>query len=190
MSGKALRRALRKWRARQPLCTAFGMPPFTPYLACSFSDCLFFLLSASESLHFCSQHLSFVFPVMEQNHLVLWSVSHWIDLLTSTGARAIIPAHGLVCRWSRGRGEILVKPFLSPIHPCPVLFAFVQGSFFTCSAQSMPDSHCSHAPLAQKVMCRFEIQFRNYPFIFHLHVLNKFPSIVSKTSLFLHISSE
>lgn len=90
-------------------------------------------------------------------------------------------------------GETLFTPIPPFLGPFPVPFAFVQDSSFTCSAQSMPltliaPTHLFLAP--HLVVCCFETQFRNYPFMFHLHVLGKFPSTVSKMSLFLHISSE
>lgn len=189
MCGKALQQGLHKWYARWP----FSTPPLTPCLPHSFSDYLFFVLSASE----CPLLNPFIFFL--PSSICLLHLRAELSVLSSallvtefTCWPAITPAHGLECWWPLRWGETLGKPFSTPILPClgpfPVPFAFVHGSCFTCSAQSMPltlivPTHLFLAP--HLVVCCFETQFRNYPFMFHLLVLSKFPSTVSKMSLFL-----
>ena len=117
--------------------------PFMPVLS------IFHLSSLSQSRIICSW---------------LWSVTHWLHLLTSTGAQAIIPARGLVCWLSWGWN--LYSPIPPCLSPFPV-FSLLSGLAFQAvqlRARLWPSSFPRTSYLHKRAGCCFETQFRELPF--------------------------
>ena len=113
----------------------------------SFSTCLVFLLSASDPLHFCSQHLSFVFSVTEQNCLLFTLIC---KSLNSLAGQHWSSGHN-PCPWLGMLAIMRVKPFStdSPLPgPFPCAFHFCPEYLFQLfSSEHVFGSHCSHTPL-------------------------------------------